>query len=168
MRAGSAGVEQSRGGVSEVLGGHEIIGFDGFFDVIAVNTDRDSHDHVLWTFSDFTVDSQEVGALSSVRKWVRSYLHSLESKVVVVKVLVVDDCRIKFLGVSHDDIVCLLRNHRTEFVVFGIDIGVQVVNDLRKLFFRLLVQIRHCNTAKSENPMKEFTELQGGHSRGVS
>ena len=47
---------------------------------------------------------------------------------------------------SLDDIICFLRNHRTLFVVFGIDIIVQVLNDLGKLFLGLLVQIRHCNT----------------------
>ena len=82
-------------------------------------------------------------------KSVRLYLHSLETKIVVVEVLVVDDCRVKFFSVSHDNLICLLRNHGTEFVVFGIDIGVQILNDLRKLLLRLLVQIRHCNTTLS-------------------
>jgi hypothetical protein len=51
--------------------------------------------------------------------------------------------------VSHDNLICLLRNHGTEFVVFGVDIVVQILNDVRKLFLRLLVQIRHCNTTMS-------------------
>ena len=68
LGVGSAGVEQSWRGVSEVFGGHEIVGFDGFFNVLAVDTDGDSHDHVLRTFGDFTVDSQEVGTLLLVMK----------------------------------------------------------------------------------------------------
>ena len=49
--------------MSEVFRGHESVGFDDFFDITAVNTDCDSHNHVLWSLGDFAVDSQEVGSL---------------------------------------------------------------------------------------------------------
>ena len=63
LGVGSAGVEQSWRGVSEVFGGHEIVGFDCLFNVVAVNADRNTHDHMLRTFSHLTINPQKVGTL---------------------------------------------------------------------------------------------------------
>jgi hypothetical protein len=79
----------------------------------------------------------------------KAYLHGFESKVVVVEILVIDDCGIKFFRMSHDNVVRLLRDHRTWFVVLRVDINIQIMNDLRKLLLGLFMQIRHCDTTLS-------------------
>ena len=76
----------------------------------------------------------------------REYLHCLEAKVVVIEVLVINDSGIEFFGMGHNNIVCLLRNHRTWLVVLGVDVSVEVMDDMGELFLGLLVQIRHGNT----------------------
>ena len=43
--------------------GHEVICLNSFFDVVAVNADGYSHEHVLWSLSDFAIDSQQVRSL---------------------------------------------------------------------------------------------------------
>ena len=50
--------------MGEMFGGHEVVGFNDLLDVIAVNTDGDTHNHVLRSFCDFTIDSQEIGSLT--------------------------------------------------------------------------------------------------------
>ena len=55
---GGTSIEQGWRSVSEVSLGHEIVGFDGSFDVVPVNTYSDSHDHMLWPFGGATIDSQ--------------------------------------------------------------------------------------------------------------
>jgi len=57
LRVGCASVEECWGGMGKVLRGHEIVGFDCFFNVVAVDADGDAHDHVLGTFRDFSVDT---------------------------------------------------------------------------------------------------------------
>jgi len=42
---------------------------------------------------------------------------------------------------GHDDFVCLLRNHRAGLLVLGVDVAVQVLDDLGELLLGLLVQI---------------------------
>ena len=121
--------------MGEMFGGHEIVGFNDLLDVIAVNPNSNTHDHVLWSFGDFAIDSQEIGPL-----------HCLEAKVVVVEILVIDNGRVEFFGMSHDNVVGLLRDHRTRLVILGVDIDVEVMDDLRELFLSLLVQIRNGNT----------------------
>ena len=76
------------------------------------------------------------------------YLHGLETKVVVVEVSVVNDSRIELLCISHDDLISLLGDHRTWLIVLGIDVGVEIINDLRELLLGLFVQVRNGNTIK--------------------
>lgn len=57
---GSAGVEQSRGRVSEVSLRHEVVCLDDAVDVGSVDADSDTHDHMLGTLRDASVDTKEV------------------------------------------------------------------------------------------------------------
>jgi hypothetical protein len=75
-----------------------------------------------------------------------TYLHGFKAKVVVVEIFVVYDCRVEFFGMGHDGFVGPFGNHRTELSVFRVDVGIQVMNDLGKLFFCLLVKIRDGDT----------------------
>ncbi|KAH3685492.1 hypothetical protein WICPIJ_003539 [Wickerhamomyces pijperi] len=53
----STSVEQSWGGMGEVSLRHQVVGFNDGLDITAVDTDGDSHDQVLWSLSNLTVDS---------------------------------------------------------------------------------------------------------------
>lgn len=43
-------MEQGRGSVDEFFGRHQVVGFDDLFYIVSVNSDRDTHEHVLRTF----------------------------------------------------------------------------------------------------------------------
>jgi hypothetical protein len=75
------------------------------------------------------------------------YLHGFETEIVVVEISVVDDGGIEFFGVGHNDFVRLLRDHRRELVVLGVDVGVEIMDDLGELLLGLLVQVGHSNAA---------------------
>ena len=60
---GGTSIEQGWRSVSEVSLGHEIVGFDGTVDVVAMDTYSDSHDEVLWPFGSPTIDLQKIRAL---------------------------------------------------------------------------------------------------------
>lgn len=57
---------------------HEVVGLDGGIDVGLVNTNGHSHEHVLWSLNDLTLDLEEVGSFES-----------LETEVVVVVISLV-------------------------------------------------------------------------------
>ena len=43
--------------------GHQIVRFDGGLDVVLMDTNRDSHQHLLRAFDHFAVDLKQVGPL---------------------------------------------------------------------------------------------------------
>ena len=84
LRVGCTSVEEGRGCMGEVSLRHEIVSLDDSINVACVDTDGNAHDHVLGSFDDLAVDSEEVGALKG-----------LEAKVVVCKVAIVNDDRVE-------------------------------------------------------------------------
>ena len=97
LRVRGTGVEEGRGRVGEVSLGHEVVGLEDTVEVAAVDTNGDTHDHVLGTLGGAAIDTEKVGTLEG-----------LEAKVVVVEVAVVDDGGVKDLGVVLDDLVGLV------------------------------------------------------------
>ena len=71
-----------------------MIRINSLFDILLVDTDGYSHQHVLRALDNFTVDAQQIGALQS-----------FETKVVVIKVTVVDNFRVKSFRILCDDLV---------------------------------------------------------------
>jgi hypothetical protein len=57
--------------VSEPLLGHQVVGFDGGFDIIVVNTASDTHQHVLRPFHHFAVELEQVATLWKQKYWGR-------------------------------------------------------------------------------------------------
>ena len=114
--------------MSEVFARHEVIGFDNFFDIIAMDPDRYTHDHMLGSLHNFAIESKEIGSFKS-----------LEAKVLIIEVSVVDNGGIKLLGMSHYQFVGLLGDHGGHLIVLWIDIMVQVGDDRGELLLRLLV-----------------------------
>lgn len=55
-----------RTGVGEVPLGHQVVGFDSLLDIVSVDTNSDSHDHVLGTLSDVSIDSKKVRSLEGL------------------------------------------------------------------------------------------------------
>ena len=76
----SSGVEQSGRGVSKILHAHEVVGLEGSVDVIAVNADGDTHEHMLWSLDSLAIDLHQIRSLQS-----------LEAEVVVLVVSIMDD-----------------------------------------------------------------------------
>ena len=59
-------IEEGRRCVSEEALGHEVVCVDGAINVIAVNTNSDTHKHLLRPFGDFTINTKEVGSLEGL------------------------------------------------------------------------------------------------------
>ena len=98
------GIEQRRGGVSEVSLTHQVIGAEGFLDVSVMNAHGDAHQHVLWTLSNLAIQLEQVGALKR-----------LESEVVIVVVSAVIDVIVEHIGIGHNDIVDFFGDERCVF-----------------------------------------------------
>lgn len=49
--------------MSEVPLAHQVVGLDDLVDVLSPDTNSDTHDHVLRTFSNLAIDSEEVRSL---------------------------------------------------------------------------------------------------------
>lgn len=119
-----------RGGVSEITLRHKVVGLDDLFEVGTVDTNRDSHHHVLRSLDNLAVDSEEVRSLER-----------LETEVVVSEISVVDDGRVEQVFVLHDDLVNVVRDHGRILARLGVDPLVQVIDDGREGFLGLLVQV---------------------------
>ena len=49
--------------MGEVALRHEVVGFYNVINITSVNTDGDTHDHVLWPFGNTVVDAKEIRTL---------------------------------------------------------------------------------------------------------
>lgn len=131
---------------------HEVVSLDGLLNVGAVDTDSDSHDHVLWAFHDLAVHSKKVRSLES-----------LETEVVVGKVPIVDDGRIENVLVVHDDLVDIVGNHGRVLAGLGVDPFVQIVHDGREGLLGLLVQVGDGDSGSEDSVVWVFGgEVRGG------
>lgn len=63
---GGTSIEKSGRGMSEVPLRHEIVSLDDTVNVPAVNTDSNTHDHVLRTFSNPTIEAEKVRTFKSL------------------------------------------------------------------------------------------------------
>jgi hypothetical protein len=61
LRLRSACVEKSRSRMGEKFPAHQVIRLDCLLNVFLVNTQSYSHEHVLGSFNDFSVDFEQVG-----------------------------------------------------------------------------------------------------------
>ena len=73
-------IEESWGGVDEVLLRHIGVCLNCVFDVVAVNADSDAHEHVSRPFSDFAIETKEIRAFEG-----------LEAEELVVEIALVDN-----------------------------------------------------------------------------
>jgi hypothetical protein len=61
-----AGIKEGRRCVSEEALGHEVVCVDGTINVVAVNANSDTHEHLLWPFGDFAINTEEVRSLEGL------------------------------------------------------------------------------------------------------
>ena len=73
-------IEDSWGGVDEVSLRHIVVRLNCAFDVVAVNSNSDSHEHMLRPFSDLAIETKEIRAFEG-----------LEAEELVVEIALVDD-----------------------------------------------------------------------------
>ena len=121
--------------MSKVLIRHKVIRLDDSFNIIAVYSNSHTHDQVLWSFCDFTVEAEKVRAFQR-----------LEAKVLIVEISIIYDGRVKLVCMFHDTLIGSLGNHRRWSVVARVDVVVEVRDDRRELLLCLLVEVRHCDT----------------------
>ena len=121
--------------MGEVALAHQIVGVEGFLDVGVVNTDRHPHQHVLWAFSHFTVQFEQVGALQG-----------LESEVIVVVVSTVVDVVVEHIGVGHDDLVHLFGDERSVLVGLRVNVFTKVGDDIGEGVLGGAVEVIHADT----------------------
>ena len=56
----------------EITFRHEIVRLNNLVNIRAMDPDGDSHDHVLWSFGDASIDAKEVGAFESLETETRT------------------------------------------------------------------------------------------------
>jgi hypothetical protein len=113
----------------------QVISLNSRRHIFAMDTHGNSHEHMLRSFRNAIVDTEEVRPFQS-----------LESKIVVVEVPVVDDGRVELLRVGHDVVVGQLGNHGGVLAGLGVDVVVEVFNDSRKLFLGFFLEIGNGDT----------------------
>jgi hypothetical protein len=56
------------------MSGHEIVRLNNPVNIRAMDSDGDSHDHVLWSFGDASIDAKEIGTFESLEPETRRWL----------------------------------------------------------------------------------------------
>ena len=108
-------IEQGWSGVSEVALTHQIISFESLWDVFVVDTNCNTHQHVLWSFCNLAIQTQKIGTLEG-----------LESKVIVIVVTGVVDVIVENIGVVHDNFEDFFRNQGRVLAGFWVDVLPQI------------------------------------------
>ena len=109
LGAGRGRVEQSWGGVSEQLLREQVIRLNGSVNVLAMDPDGNSHQHLLRSLNHLPVLLQEVGSQQG-----------LESKILILEISIIDESSIKLVLVLHDNLVVFLIDHRDAFTSHGV------------------------------------------------
>lgn len=136
---------------------HEIVGLEDLVDVFTVDTDRDSHHHVLRSLDNLAVDSEEVRSLER-----------LEAEIVVGEISVVNDGRVEQVLVLHDDFIDVVGDHGGVFARLGVDPLVQVLDHARERLFRLFVQVRDGDSGGEDRIVRVLgREVGSGFGRQV-
>jgi hypothetical protein len=96
---------------------HQVITLQNRGDVSAMDTDTDTHKHVLRALNNMLVDGKQVGSFES-----------FEAEVVITVIPIVDDGRVKHVCVFLHDGVEVFRHQRGGLTGLGVDVVVQGFN----------------------------------------
>jgi hypothetical protein len=101
---------------------YEVVSLYSFRNVLAVDTDSHTHQHVLRTLSDLPIDAEEVRALEGLEAKIildgERIINLLPIRVCqcpgtyVAEIAVVDDCAVQYLGIVSYNFVSLVGDHR--------------------------------------------------------
>ena len=124
--------------MSEQFFRHHVIRFYGSIDVIAMDADGDPHQHVLRTLNNLATNFQQVASLKGFK-----------TKILVVKITLINNGRVQPISIFHNDLIVLLRNHRCRPAISGhiIEIG----DDITKVFLGFFVQVRDDNPKRTKS-----------------
>jgi hypothetical protein len=112
----------------------QVVGVNGAGNVSFMDTNGDSHHHVLWSLNDFAVNFEKVCSLKS-----------FVSEEIVVPVSLVHNGIIKCLLVSLDDVIDILCNKCS--ILSIVDISVQGLHTVCELRRCLLLKLRHADSS---------------------
>ena len=114
--------------MSEQFFRHHVIRLYGSIDVIAMDADGDPHQHVLRTLNNLAINFQQVASLKG-----------FETKILVVKIALINNGGVQSIGIFSDDFVMFLGNHWSWAIVTSH--FVKVRDYLAKHLFGLFVQV---------------------------
>jgi len=112
LGVGGTGIEESGGGMGEEPLAHHVVRLQDRGNVVAVNSNRNAHNHVLRTLGNHAVHLEKV-----------RLLQGLEAKIIVFKIPVVDDGRVKDIRMNLDNVVELLRHQGGRLTGLGVHCG---------------------------------------------
>jgi hypothetical protein len=108
----------------------QVVRLEHRVNVILMDPNRNTHQHVLRAFRNPPINLQEIRPLQR-----------LESKVVVAKVAIINDGRVQHVLVSLDTVKRLFTQHGRRLARLWVDVRVEICRDLGKHLFRLLVEV---------------------------
>lgn len=114
--------------MGEPLQTDHIVSADCRLDIGLMNANGDTHDHLLWSLTNQTMDFEKVG-----------FLKGLVTEEVVIPVSLVVDNRIESFLVVLDDIIYILCDEAC--ICSIINVRVQFLNGVRELVTSLLVKV---------------------------
>ena len=117
LRMGGTRVEEGRGRVGEVTLGHQVVCLNDAVEISSVDTNSDTHDHLLRALGYSSIDPEEIRAFECLETETEMTFNNLKCRrergyaLVVIEVTVIDDGGIEGFGVVADDLVGFLRYH---------------------------------------------------------
>ena len=93
--------------------GEQVVGLNSRFDIMLVDTNSNTHKHVLRAFYYTAIHTEEVGTLES-----------LETKVIVIKITIVDDFRVETFLVVHDNLENIFSDQGSRVLGLGVDVAM--------------------------------------------
>lgn len=151
MRSGCTGVEESWSGMSVKFGGHIVVGLDDLVDIVTVDTNGDSHPHMLRSFNNGVVAGfHKVCAF-------KSFETEIVDEVVSFVVNGVVDLRFIFV----EDFGGFVGEERT-VVVVEVFVKGEFINDITIIVVGVLLMIAYSDSTC------EFAvlEVNGNHRYG--
>ena len=105
---------------------HQVVCFDDTLDIVVMNADGHTHEHVLGAFSNASIDAKEIGSLKGLEPEAGRVLEDcvapqMRDSQVVMEITIVDDGRVEGSRVLLDDLVGLFRYHARRLPILWID-----------------------------------------------
>lgn len=116
----SATVEQSRACMGEPPFGHQVVGLDSTRDVVLVDPNANSHEHVLGTLRDLSINTKQIASFQR-----------LEPEEVIVLVARVVDCGLVCFSVLADDLEDVVSDQRS-WSSYLVGVIVQICDDVEE------------------------------------